>query len=123
MSLIHPRLLSQRVGVGLLFPSVCTIQTPAATNDRGDIINVPWADLAGHIDLPCRLSPVTAGSREVRRDDMTYSTITHTLTLRGLYTAVRPHMRAMVDGIPHNIETVDMDGNTTMTRLGLRRII
>ena len=121
MSMIHPRLLSERVGVGGLFPSLCTIQTPAATNIKGDIIKTPWADLAGHINLPCRISPVTG--QEVRRDDMTYSTITHWLTLRGLYVTVLPHMRAVVDGIAHEIETVDGDGNSTMTRLGLRRIM
>ena len=121
MSLVQPRFLSA-VGVSRLFPSLCTIQVPAGTMDKGDIIKAPWADLAGHVGLPCRLSPAS-GSREVRRDDMTYSTITHWLTLQGLYTAVLPHMRAMVDGIAHEIETVDGDGEAVMTRLGLRRIM
>ena len=116
MSIVHPRWLEELSG---LFPSTCTIQSAADTNVKGDIIKAPWTDVAGLVDLPCRVSPADPG-REVRGADQTYMVTTHYITLQGRYAGILPHMRAVVGGVAYDIEGVSGDGSGTMTRLAAR---
>jgi len=112
----HERLLTE---IGALFPSLCTIQAPANTNTKGDIIEAPWAVVAGLEDIACRVSPASGGN-EVRGADMTYSVTTHTITLAGRYTTILPHHRALVGATAYDIQAVTGDGSGVMTRLAAR---
>ena len=114
--LVHDRWLDATVN---LYPSLCTIQAPANSNDHGDVIEAPWAAVAGLSDLTCRVSPAGSG-REKRTADMTYSTTTHTITLAGRYTTILPHYRAVVSGLYYDIEAITYDGEGIMTRLAAR---
>jgi len=116
----HPRWLSD-AGAAALFPSLCTIQAPAQTNVKGDIIDAPWADVAGLVDMSCRVSPIGAG-REARLPDMTYSVTTHYITLAGQYDGIKPHYRAVVDALNYDIEAVTGDGSGVITRLAVRLV-
>ena len=116
MALVHPRWLSEITG---LFPDKCRIQRPNNSNVRGDVIEAPWADVAGLVDLDCRVSPADVG-REVRGADQTYGVTTHIITLRGRYTNIEPHMRAVVNGIAYDIQGITGDGCGIMTRLSAR---
>ena len=116
MTLVSPRLLA---GIAALFPASCTIQSPANTNTKGDVVLAPWTDVPGLTDIDCRVSPIGAG-REVRTSDMTYSIVTHYITLRGSYDGIAPHMHAVVDGNEYDIEAVTDDGSGIVTRLAVR---
>ena len=118
MTLVHPRWLDALTG---LFPSVCTIQAPANTNVKGDIVKAPWTNVGGLVGIPCRLSPVSPG-REVRTGDQSYMVTTHYVTLRGRYAGIAPHMQAVVDGVAYDIEGVTGDGSAVMTRLAVRAV-
>lgn len=102
-----------------LYPSMCTIEAPANTNTKGDIIEAPWAAVTGLSNLPCRVSPAGSGSKR-RGSDMTYSTTTHTITIAGRYTTILPHYRAAVGSLYYDIEAITYDGEGIMTRLAAR---
>ena len=112
----HSRFLTE---LAAAFPSLCTIQSPANTNTKGDISEAPWAAVAGLSDIACRVSPASAG-RETRSPDMTYSTTTHIITLAGRYDTILPHYRALVDAVAYDIESITGDGSGVMTRLATR---
>lgn len=116
MSIVHSRWLTELAG---LFPDTCTVQRPAQTNTKGDVIDAPWTDVAGLVDLDCRVSPAGMGV-EVRTADQTYEITTHTITLRGRYAGIKPHMRAVVDGVYYDIQAVTGDGCGAMTRISAR---
>ena len=114
--LVHARWLAATAN---LYPSLCTIESPANTNVDGDIIEAPWTAVVGLVGLTCRVSPAGSG-RENRTSDMVYSTTTHTITLAGRYTTILPHMRALVSGLYYDIEAITFDGDWIMTRLAAR---
>lgn len=111
-SIVHPRLLASLRG---LFPSSCTIQVPADTNTKGDVSAAPWADLAGHTGLACRVAP--AGGAEIKGAGLIYAMTSHSIALAGYYPLVTAHMRALVDGQAYDIEAVEHDGSHVQTRL------
>jgi len=114
--LVHARWLD---ATGNLYPDTCDIQSPANTNDHGDVIEAPWTDIVGLTDLPCRVSP-TGGGREARTAPMTYSVVTHYITVAGRYETILPHYRAVVDSVNYDIEAITYDGDGIMTRLATR---
>jgi hypothetical protein len=115
--LVSPRWLTETAA---LYPSLCTIEEPANTNVKGDVIAAPWAAVVGLTDLPCRVAAAGGGGR--RTQDMIYSTTTHTIALAGRYTTILPKMRAVIDGLCYDIEAVTYDGEGIMTRLAARII-
>ena len=116
MGIVHTRWLTELAD---LFPDTCTIQEPAQTNVKGDVIDAPWADVAGLVDIDCRVSPAGVGA-EVRTSDQTYEVTTHIITLQGQYDGIEPQMRAVVDSVYYNIQAVTGDGCGTMTRISAR---
>lgn len=118
-SIVHPFLLGSLDG---FFPQRVTIQTKGhGKDDLGEETDV-WENLAGHVDLPCRKAPSTAGStgRETRVEAGVYSTATHVVVVATYLPAVTPRMRAVVGGVDHDIEAVDLDAENETTRLATR---
>lgn len=115
---VHPQML-QRL-VGLAFPSTCTIQTATEGQDSFGAVTRTWGNLAGHVDLPCRLSPA-GGSEQPRPQDI-YLASLFTITLAGNYPTITETMQAVIDGQAYNITAVDQDGQSAQTRLSAKLV-
>jgi len=116
MPLIHPHLLEHLEET--FFPSLATIQAVTLTQDSYGEPAEAWANLAGHVDIPCAIAPASA--RERASASMTVAETTHTTILAGEYLTVTPVHRAVVDGTVYDIVGVERDSHSTMTRLRLR---
>ncbi len=120
-ALIDQRMLDH---LGDFYPSRCNIQ---ARTDAQDGYGEPiptWANLAGHVNLPCALAPFVIASpqqAEMRRPDGTIVVATHHLSIAGHFPSITPSMRAVVSGVTYNILSVEWDslGQTTRCRLEL----
>ena len=116
--LIHPQML-ERVRRNF-YPSLCTIKSGTQTPDAWGQVQPAWSDMAGLIDLPCRI--VARSTQERNTPAQVYVAATHHVALTGYYPSIREAMQAVVDGIPYNIEGVEWDGNRQMTRLFVRLV-
>lgn len=115
-ALIHPKMLEKLAD---FYPAMCTIQSYDDENQNTHGQPQPvYANLAGHVDIPCRIAPSPREkSREVKREDMTYSVITHDISLAGDYPNVTSKMRAVVGGVSYDILYPQTDGQSHTTRL------
>ena len=110
--LTDPRMLEQLAD---FFPQTCTIQVATETqNSVGDVI-FAWADYAGHVDLPCRIT--AAGGSENRRPNMTYSIDNFIVLLSDYYDTITNKMRVKNGSTYYNILLVEHDAQNEMTRL------
>ena len=117
--IVHPDML-ERVQPNF-YPSLCTIQTATAVDDPFGETTLTWADLAAHIDIPCRIAP--ADSREMRNADQVYTSATHKVNLNGYYPAIAAGHQTIVDDVTYSIEGPPQhDGNRKMTRLMVRKV-
>jgi len=101
------------------YVSLCTIQESTPTRDASGQPILAWSDLAGHIDLPCIIAPISPGSpeaAEMHRPDGTIVKATHHLSLPDIYTSIFPDMRAVVSGVNFDILSVEHDSHGTLTR-------
>lgn len=114
--IIHPDLLARLQPTGH-FPATCTIQAPTETQDSYGAVVQTWGNLAGHVDLPCRLAPEVQRSGEFTAPGQTYTRDSHRLLLAGHYPTVTAKMRAVVDGTSYSINLVQPDGQGATTRL------
>lgn len=96
--LIHPRLFSQ---LAAFYPATCTIQEASETLDAANQPIQAWADLPGHVDIPCTVSRPGGGERKTTHQ--IYSVATHTIALAGYYPAITEKMRAVVAGQAYDI--------------------
>ena len=106
------------------FPGLCTIGEPGtATTDGYGSKTYPWPTLAGHVDIPCRVTPIASLRQgEVRRADMTVTSTTLTVALARYCPAITPAMRATIDAVTYNILDVKHDGNHVYTTLQVERV-
>lgn len=96
----------------------CTIQQSTPAQDSyGEPID-SWANLTGHVSLPCRLGP--SGGREIERDIGIISYSTHVIQFGSKYASITTKMRAVVDGVNYDIERVFHDSRNETTQLWLK---
>ncbi len=117
-AIFHPQMLTRLAD---FFPGLCTIQSRVQTQDAitGEV-TITWANLAGHVSLPCSHGP-TKGE-EVKRADQTYVVSNYTLALAGNYPTINETMQAVVDGTAYEILLVQWDSHGMKTRLLCRRV-
>lgn len=117
--IVHPDLLARLQPTH--YPSLCTIQQASETPDSyGELVET-WANLAGHVDLPCRIAPATMGrSNEVRSQAQLYQVQSFTIALAGYYPAIIEKMRAVVAGQAYDIDVVRPDGQGATMALDAR---
>ena len=115
-TLTHPDFLG---GLDTFFDRTCTIQKTTPTRDAAGQPQDAWTDLASHVDLACRLAPVTARSRaaRVQRDDMTVTTCSHVIIMAGPYPSVTTAHQAVVDSVSYQIVNVVRDSAQVATEL------
>lgn len=97
------------------YPSLCTIQTPVLSQDDANQPRPAWPNLAGHVALACRLSPLSGTER--KSTNQVYTRATHVINLAGNYPTIAEKMRAVIDDIPYDILLVENDGQDKSTRL------
>lgn len=119
--IVHPRLMVDlREG---FYPSCCTIQDGVEVQSDTGHVTYTYTDLCGHVDLPCRIAPATAGSSgQVDRSDSIIEDTTHTIALNGRYDAIQATMMAVVDGVTYDVRRVDGDDQDEMTVLRARLV-
>lgn len=108
----HPQRLAQ---LRHFFPATCTIQERTDTQDAAGQPIPTWSNLAGHVDIPVRVSP--AAAQEIKRPNGTIAVVTHLLSLRGHYPAVTPRQRAIVADVAYDILAAESDSQGGYTRL------
>lgn len=111
-TIVHPGLLDKLSG---FFPATVTIQQNAPTRDDAGQPVEGWGNLAGHVDLPCRVSP--SGGKEVKLENQTYTVSTHVILLKGHYPPIDASMQAVSGGQAYDILLVEHDGQGETTRL------
>lgn len=113
--LISPRLFDQ---LGAFYPDTCTIQAAIESQDAANQPVKNWADLAGHVAIPCAVSRPRGGERHTTHQ--IYSVATHTIALAGYYPSISEKMRAIVFGQAYDILLSENDGQKTTTQLVCR---
>ena len=117
LGLIHPSLLTQ---LAEFYPSTCTIQQSTETNTKGQV-KPAWADVAGQVNIPCRVAPATSDrTREMKLPDMTYTIWSHVIALRGRYAGITTKMQAVESGTDWDILAVEYDDQERSTYLRVR---
>lgn len=111
--IIHPRMLE---GIGVPFwPSLCTIQEATQTaGTTGELVEV-WANVAGLVNLPCNIAPVSIS--EQRWTERTVETGTHKVYLKDYFTTITAMAHAVVDDVTYNILSVEQDSQGAVTVL------
>ncbi|MBN1629635.1 MAG: hypothetical protein JW990_07725 [Thermoleophilia bacterium] len=117
------------VALAALFDQTCTVQKNTPTADAVGQMADAWTDLAGHVNLPCRVAPVPADRDRRPRVDMTVTTISHIVCLPGAYpgittTPVPPvtAMRVVYSGANYQIVNVIRDSELLMTELEVEQV-
>jgi hypothetical protein len=101
------------------FPSLGTVQTLTGTRAAtGQTIPNP-TNLAEHVDLACRMSPLRANEMPGM---ITVTTNALYATLAGYYPAITTAMQFVVSGVAYNIRAVEHDGTHTIPRLVVERV-
>ena len=117
--IVHPDMLARLQPNH--YPSLCTIQQASEVADSfGELVKT-WANLAGHVDLPCRIAPATMGrSNEVRGQAQLYQVQNFIIALTGHYPAITEKMRAVVGSTNYDIEVARPDGQGATMALDVR---
>lgn len=118
VSLLHPDMLT---ALADFFPHSGTIQEATNSNVAGTVTQ-SWATLNGHSGLACVVAAVAKrGGEEVRRDQMTVTTATHQVRIRGHYPSIGTDNRIVVTTtnrtLTLNILSVKHDSQETQTLL------
>lgn len=103
-----------------LFDQTCTIQEDqGATADELGQPVADWQDLAGHVNLACRVTPAASLLRRgfVPGPEMTVSTATHVFALPGPHPDVSAGMRVAYDGGHYLIVSVVRDSEQVLAEL------
>jgi len=112
LSIIHGELLT---ALADFFPTTCTIQDFTTTLDAAHQPIKTWADLAGHIDLPCRKAPDRGG--EFKRPDNTFARNVSIIEIAGYYSDIEVINRVVLDTKNYDILLVEYDGSSKLTRI------
>jgi len=116
--LIHPFLLDR---LGSFFSATCTVQTNTPAQDAYGQPIAAWANLAGHVDIPCGIYP-TKTQQEVKRADGTITVATHRANLQGVFASITTAMRLVSEGLNYDIVGVVTDSQRVITSLLLERV-
>jgi len=121
-NLIHPQLMENLVG---FFPHICDIETATYSADGvGDVSEdlKSWASLEA--DVQCKISAWNSQreGNEMRRSDSTIVLHPYVVMLQGLYTTISERDRVVSDSINYDILSIDVDSESTMTRLVCERL-
>lgn len=116
MALIDPSLVT---ALGFLFNKQVTIQQTTQTQDAAGAPVDAWADLAGHVNIPCVLEPAnpTTSPDEKRQADLTLSYQAWTVMLQGFYPAIESKMRAVIASTSYDIIGAQSDSQDLITNL------
>ena len=116
-ALLHPDMLT---ALADFFPHSGTIQEATNSNVAGTV-SQSWATLSGHSGLACVVARASTGNREYRRDQMTVTTATHQVRIRGHYPSIGTDNRIVVTttnrSLTLNILSVKHDSQETQTLL------
>ncbi len=117
MPLIPPSLIAN---LSFLFNKTVTIQINTPTpNDFGEPVPT-WADLAGHVAIPCVMFPVTGGTKF--KPEVNYDVGSQRIMLQGWYPAILPTMQAIIGGVTYPIDFVEQDSQDLLTQLIVRLV-
>lgn len=125
LGLVHPGMLGALASLPpSFFPSLLTIQSVTETRSPTGAVISGWADVADMTDLPCRIAPVSGSESRTPQQVLTQEVqrCVVPLDLPGVTTK----HRAVVDGEPFDIVSVDFDGQQQpgnrrrLTRLTLK---
>ncbi len=107
-----------------LFSSLCTIQEPDGTPDAlGQSDAVDWTDVDDLEEIPCMASPIGHMRAGGERDAPTFTMENDALRviLDGVYPNILLRHRAVIDGVPWNIDGVGTDSQRTYTWMVVKR--
>lgn len=122
LGIVHPALLPWLVPN--FFPSLLTIQEATETRSPTGAIVAGWGDVADLVDLPCRAAPQSGGESRTPQQVLTQNVQRCVVPLE--LAGVTTKHRAVVDGDPFDIVSVDFDGqqlpgeHRRLTRLTLK---
>lgn len=114
VDIINSRMFAALKG---FYPSECTIQEPTEIQDDTGHPVASWSDLAGHVNMPCRLSPISGRAGEIRTPAQTYTEASHVVELTRTVPDVTTKMRAVVDGVIYDIVLIEHDGQGVSARI------
>jgi len=117
--------MESAIATGLLSSS-CTIQEPSGVFGPSGAPDGVWANVSGLVGLKCQASPVgmlfsSMAGREMKIPADILSRQPLHILLDGNYPTITTKMRALVDGVDHDIESVEHDSQGRMTRLLVTR--
>lgn len=115
LGVVHPRMLATLTP--LAYPSLCTIQQGAESQDGYGAVVQSWSNLSGHVNLPCRLSPGRNLGAERPTAEQVYLVSDFIIEFAGYYPAITEKMRAVIGGVNYDITSADDDGQLVQTRL------
>lgn len=90
-------------------PSKCTIQVYTDGVDAYGTPTETWANLAGHVDIPCSVQ--LSSGRETKLASNEYGITTHRIALNGVYPAITRLHHAVVDGTTYEIQYASPPGH------------
>lgn len=90
-------------------PSLCTIQAYTDSVDAYDQPVQTWANLVGHVSIPCSIS-LTSG-QESKGKQNEYGLTTHRIALNGVYASITRLHRAIVDGVTYEVQYASPPGH------------
>jgi len=108
-----------------LFSSLCTIQSPSQAPDALGQQNLStFTNRSGMVDIPCMKAPefipnVRGG--EMMLPGWTSEHNSFHVILDGYYPTINQKDRAVIDGIPLEVMSVESDSQRIMTRMSCRR--
>lgn len=111
--------MAAAIATGLL-SSTATIQRPSGTFSSSGVPDGAWVDVLA--DIRCQLAPIALTGGAVNGSELRqhYDTLTRDprhILLDGYYPQIDETMRAVIDGVPWDIESVEHDSQKRMTRL------
>ena len=111
---IHPRLLSK---IGAFFPSTARIQAKTVVLDDYGQEQETWADVAM---MPAAKAPLSAEERQAA--GYTATDRAWTVLLQGTIPLVTTRHRVRVDNETFDVDAVETDQTTNVTRLRVRQV-
>lgn len=118
-NVIHPRMFDR---LGLFYPARVTIQVASESADSTGQMIPAWANIPGCTALAARISPT--GGQEKRLPEQIIGIATHMIELTAAHREIIIKNRAIDDrGKTFDIVSVETDGNSKTTRLGVRELV
>jgi hypothetical protein len=122
-TLLHPNLLTA-LGTTFFGSTVDIQEASVGQNSYGEVA-LTWSNLSGHAGLNGALAPMVGSvprQAEGDRADLTPTDQDWHCTLKGNYPSITTSHRAVISSVAYDIEAVEHDSHSTMTRLRLRRV-